>query len=251
MIKNLVVSGCSFTNDYAGKTWPNYIQEHFAIDRLINLSFPGAGNYYISESIIQFLLESNLDVNETLVMVMWSGLVRKDVCVSKEFFDMLDHKYKETLSGQHYVFSGGRVGPWAMHSSPENILLKPLFDNIYKVSDEKSLAHESLSNIVKTQQFLEKYNYQHNFMSFVNYWQSVPDYLGRSDDFSMTFYNGTDPLLSQLNNNWIWADVDKNCIFEYAKKFNALCSDNFHPTELGQKLFAQDIIIPAIQGYFE
>ena len=246
-----MVSGCSFTNDYLHKTWPNYVQEFYEIDRLINLSFPGAGNYYISESIIQTLLKLDLNIDETLVIVMWSGLVRKDICVSKEFFDMVDHKYKEELAGQHYIFSGGRMGPWAKYSSPENILLKPAFDTIYKISDEKSLAHESLSHMVKTQRFLEKHNYKYNFMSFVNYWQNIPGILGRSDDFSMTFYNKEDPLLKELTDNWIWADSDKNCIFEYAKKFNTLCDDNFHPTEQGQQQFTEDIIIPAIQGYFK
>ena len=49
MIKNLVVSGCSFTDDYDGKTWPYYIADNIKDCRVYNLSFPGAGNFYIAD----------------------------------------------------------------------------------------------------------------------------------------------------------------------------------------------------------
>ena len=247
MIKTLVVSGCSFTNNYHFQTWPRHLPEIDKDIRLHDVSFPGAGNNYIAESIIQTILRENLDPAETLVIVMWSGVSRKDIVVGKEYYDLLYNACTNQLYDQYFAFSGGQVGLWTLSDNP---FLKPLFEDWYKSADRSSMGFESLSSMIRLQSFLESRNFPHKFMSYVNYWQDIPDYIGRNGDFSLSYYNRGNPYLSLLDKNWIWADYDKNCLFEYARDRGLLDVDQFHPLEAAHKQFANDIILPAVEEYF-
>jgi hypothetical protein len=247
LIKTLVVSGCSFTNDYQFKTWPRHLPEVDKNIRLLDVSFPGAGNNYIAESIIQTILYENLDPTETLVLTMWSGISRKDVLVSKDYYNLIDESSKTKLYDQNFAFSGGQIGLW---TTSGNSFLKSLFENWYKSTDHSTMGFESLSSMIRLQSFLEARNFPYKFMSYVNYWQDIPDYIGRNGDFSLSYYNRDNPYLSLLDKNWIWADHDKNCLFEYARDRGLLDVDQFHPIEAAHKPFANDIILPAVEEYF-
>ena len=249
-MKHLLVSGCSFTNDYKFKTWPRYLHDIKPDTQLYDVSFPGAGNHYIAESVIQTILTNNLDPADTLVMVMWSGVSRKDLLVSKEFYELLDPSCKTQVFGACFAHSGGQLGQWAFKEPPA-VLLKPLFENLYKSSDKETMGHESLSSMVRLRDFLEQRNFSYKFMSYVNYWQDTADYIGKNLDFSLTHYNRNDPLLDNLGNNWIWVDSDYGCFYEYAKQLKQLDVDDFHPAQIVHKSFAEDIILPHVKDYFK
>lgn len=249
MIKNLVVSGCSFTDDYDGKTWPYYLADNINNCRIHNLSFPGAGNFYIADTIRNFLINEKLNPEETLVLVMWSGMTRQDVLVDQEYYDMLPDSCKTTHYGNRYVVGGGMSGSW--QDPPFNILLKPLFDSYYKFTDTHTMAYDTLMHMANTRYFLERNNYQYKFLSYVNYWTNTPDVLvGRNHDYSLTYYSNP-KIFCEIGSNWIWADQDKNCLYEYSKQHNMLSKDNFHPATEGHELFTKEILLPQLQDYLE
>lgn len=71
----LVTSGCSFTASTqqleSAASWPGYVRDRCKFDNAIDLSYPGMGNDYIQESIMDYVDK------DCLVIVMWSGIDRK------------------------------------------------------------------------------------------------------------------------------------------------------------------------------
>lgn len=249
MIKNLVVSGCSFTDDYDGKTWPYYIADNIKDCCVYNLSFPGAGNFYIADTVRNFLINEKPNPAETLVMVMWSGMTRKDLLVDRPYYDMLPDTCKITHYNNHYVVCGGFAGSW--QDPPQNILLKPLFSSYFKFTDIPAMAYDTLMHMANLRYFLERNNYSYKFLSYVNYWKNTPGVLvGRNHDYSLTYYSRPE-VLNEVGDNWIWADEEKNCIYEYACKHNMLSKDNFHPATEAHNLFTKEILLPNLKEFLE
>lgn len=78
----LITSGCSFTSSTlwleGAASWPGYVRDRCGISFCIDMSFPGAGNRYISES-IKYTIENFWQTDKykkPLVIVMWSGIDR-------------------------------------------------------------------------------------------------------------------------------------------------------------------------------
>ena len=80
-IKNLIVSGCSFTynnHETSASTWPYYLKDLGGFDQVLDCSMPGAGNYHIASSLQWAIEMQNPDPTNSLVIVMWSGNDRDD-----------------------------------------------------------------------------------------------------------------------------------------------------------------------------
>jgi hypothetical protein len=251
MITDIVVSGCSFTHDYKNKTWPRFLIEHFPQAKLHDLSFPGAGNQYISQSMIRYLSTENLKPETTLVLIMWSGITRQDLMVTKTFYDTIPPSSKVNMYNDYWVFNGGILGAWRQLTSLTSSLLTPLFENFYKIVDNNSLAKTTLMHMVQTKEFLENRGYAYKFMSYVNYWKHTNDFVGDPghEDFSLTYYAENDPWFKNLGSHWIWADDSKNCLYEYAVQHNEIAADKFHPTQAGQEKFTTEILLPQLKEF--
>jgi hypothetical protein len=243
MIKNFLTSGCSFTHG-AGHDWPSVIAEKYNPAWHRNLAMPGAGNYYIAESIIQCLNNERFNPEETLVIIMWSGYYRLDLQVTEEFFNMLDHyPYKKKIYKNNYVFSGGQMGGWQ-----NDLLLNNLFKSSYAVINHEILANETLNHMLRTRLFLEHHGYNYKFLSFFNFWQDGHELVTRQD-YSLKKFNNL--LYDQvLKANWIFNDDKKNCFYEFVKERGLFLGDNFHPNNQGHKEFAYEYIMPHIKKYF-
>jgi hypothetical protein len=79
----LVTSGCSFTSSTlqldTATSWPGYVVDRCRFNYCIDYSFPGAGNEYIADSILDYF--STIDDNEVSrykVIIMWSGIDRQE-----------------------------------------------------------------------------------------------------------------------------------------------------------------------------
>jgi hypothetical protein len=243
MIKNFIASGCSFTNN-ASQDWPSVIAQKYNPACYHNLARGAAGNYYISETVIQCLNKEQFNPKETLVTIMWSGYTKLDLQVTEQFFKMLDdYQYKTEIFKNYFIFSGGELGRWQ-----NKLLLKNLFRSLYSVMNSEILANQTLNQMLRCQLYLERYGYNYKFLSFANLWQDTKDLISRQDYSLKTF---KDPLYDQvLKADWIFNDDKKNCFYEFAKERGLLLGDNFHPNEQAHKEFACEHIIPHIKTYF-
>lgn len=81
----LITGGCSFTSStlwFDGPaSWPGYVRDRCGIKKAIDMSYPGAGNLFISDS-VKFAL-TNLcndhSHSSILVIIMWSGIDRQEI----------------------------------------------------------------------------------------------------------------------------------------------------------------------------
>lgn len=244
MIKNLIVSGCSFTKTDYEHEWALTLANEFNVERHVNLGRSGAGNFYIADSLQQYLRTNDLTPSETIVLVMWSGPVRIDTTVSNDFFGMAQTPYKSRVAGKNYVFSGGELGTW--QTDP---LLRPVFENLYKIKNFGNLAQDTITNITQTRDFLKHNGYTFWFMSYVNYWQRTPGYVSDMD-LSIGYHA---PALATISDedNWVWVNNNKDCFYEYAKTRQLLASDRFHPNEQAHQEFAREFLVPKVKGYFK
>lgn len=244
MIKNLIVSGCSFTQ--AEYNWALALIHKIPGLGHVNLACSAAGNTYICDSVIDCLLTTDCNPDETLVLVMWSGVTRKDLITSDVVYQNLQYKYKAESHGSCYVFSGGELGTWN-----EDPIVKIAFKSLYKMENENTMGKESLRNMVKLQEFLTAHRYKFKFMSYVNYWEDTADKIGDMD-FSLTHYLKYDHWYRALDfSNWIFMDEQKNGIYEYTKQHGLFLDDNFHPNDQAHKEFAHKYIYPQIKHYFQ
>ena len=77
--KVLVVSGASFTASTnqleCAASWPGYLYDRCRFEKVIDLSYPGVGNEYVSDSIVEYFGNINpVDFQNYIVVIMWSGL---------------------------------------------------------------------------------------------------------------------------------------------------------------------------------
>jgi len=87
--KILVTSGCSFTASTlqldSAASWPGYVLDRCGFDHCIDYSYPGTGNEYIGDSILHFFSQiSDSNIDQYMVIVMWSGIDRKEEKVADD-----------------------------------------------------------------------------------------------------------------------------------------------------------------------
>lgn len=245
MIKNLIVSGCSFTDSGAyGSSWAEYTANHLGLN-CINLAKSGAGNDYIANSIIDTVYSYNPE--ETIVIVMWSGPGRKDLVVSSEYWETLQYPYKTKTNwdeDKHYVFSGGMANSWL-----DNPDAKKLFYFLYKSSDPYTFTKNTLLNFLNLENSLVGYKFK--FTSFINFWDPNIE-SGPSGDYSLGHFGPKLQIYDRIKfNNWFFVDEKRNGFYEFAKKLNLLSEDDFHPDITAHKKFAEEIVIPNIQEFLK
>ena len=89
--KKLIVSGCSYTDDcHDYPAWPELLAKRLKMD-CINLGSSGAGNEYISSSLLDTILEHK---NIGLVIAMWSEFLRLDFY--SDYTPVTCHKFNWT-----------------------------------------------------------------------------------------------------------------------------------------------------------
>lgn len=243
MIKNLVTSGCSFT---AGdRTWARYICDCLGIKNFFNLASGGAGNRYIASSVIDAIHYHDLAPEETLVLVMWSGVNRQDALVSGEYWYLLsDYLYKAKFNDSadtYWVHSGGRSNSWMDHDE-----VKKIFLHRYTSVDPYCDCKETLDNILKLENYLENNNFDYRFMSYLNYWTPQLESTVNGD-FCIPYFAEHLSIYQKFNfKNWIFVNDQKDCIFEFCQAQNELSQDNFHPSRQGHYLFARTVLQPLL-----
>ena len=178
-------------------------------------------------------------------------MTRKDVVIHRDNIDVVkalgDYGYVMFAGPKtDYVFSGGIRGSWQ-----DNALTKEIFNPLYKISDEASMANDTLVNILSLQGYLKSNNIPYIMSSYMNYW-SDQDRVGDLD-YGIGKYPEFGYLVDQIDfSRWLFVNENRDCIYELAKSTpNGLQDDMFHPSFDVHKLWADKLFDKLLKdGFF-
>jgi len=240
--KHLVVSGCSFTSNLPAPDdepfqWPNLIAEWSGI-KLHNLAIPGAGNTHISNSIRLYLDINNLPPEETLVIVMWSGIDRIDFMTdpdASKFTSVYPFGYDYSDSAE--LSLGGN---WWNISNPCDI--QKAIINYSKFQNNETYAIQSYLNMQSLSDYLSIRGYKYYFTSYFNY--NILDKIEGNNDSGIDFFG----ILKKLNlssDRFTWVALDPCQYFgNWSKKYSTLQQDNFHPGREAVERWPKEVLLP-------
>lgn len=214
----LITSGCSFTASTVdiscASSWPGFMRDRCRFEHVEDWSYPGVGNFYISQSIIEAIeSKSDFERSQTFVAVMWSGLDRI------EFTSNSDQQPK--LESGSYQYK-------KINSLSKN--------------EQANLSYQYIKS---TQLVLEKYNVPYAFTFYMNL-LSLPFIPAR--DNTHQFYNHIDAtLLNDLNQLHILSS-GKDCLYDFSfyKDYIEQSPDHFHPTDKCMLDWTDNIWLPAL-----
>jgi hypothetical protein len=226
-LKNIVVSGCSFsadalgglppTKDYSGgnsfredpdyttsvpTTWASFLAKKINPDSFVNCAAGSHGNYLISKTLIDMLEKFNYSPKNTLVVFNISQMARMDVLCdynTKNFNipwpqDILD-----------YSFLKPRSYEWCR-------VLYDLEESRGEDGDVEELVKFNTERLNDLFEYLDNNKYPFVFTTLADY---------------------TDlPLVQKYKEHYI--QLPGNGMFEFASSLDEISEDKFHPTVEGQ-----------------
>jgi hypothetical protein len=163
--KKILVSGCSFTYNNSETdicTWPYYLKDLTGIETVFDASQSGAGSNHIFNSIV-YECETNslINADDTLIIVMWSGLSRTDV-VAKRL--VTDHWH----SMSNYCFDEQFATLSIFNSVEGNTYIDDLCKKYKKIISPDAQIIESLIKIQALKQYLISKKFNHVFLSWMD-----------------------------------------------------------------------------------
>jgi hypothetical protein len=235
-IKNLIVSGCSFTynnHETSAVTWPYYLQDLGGFKQVFDCSMPGAGNSHIANSLQWAIEVDNPDPNDSLIIVMWSGNDRDDYICPEEN----NRPYPFKFNYNNNVFSGITGGSHGDSSGNTKEGLVALG----KTKTVESRAIENYLIISSLYNFLQNKGYKFLFLNYAD--RSLP---ARHLDFDIFPY-----LPNSVHFNFksmIESVVDP---YTYTLKNDLLDLDDFHPSPDGHLDWTKQVLIPHLKSQFD
>jgi hypothetical protein len=235
-IKNLIVSGCSFTNNNSETTavaWPYYLRDLGSFDQVLDCSLPGAGNHHISTSLIWGLENQRPDPKESLVIVMWSGCDRDDYLCPKTN-DANNYPFEFCYSAN--VISGITGGS---HKESGGNTINGLKELALTKTPE-SRAIENYLYLCNTWHYLSNQQYRFVFLNFLD--ANLPS---RIQHFDINPYL---PVKAQENLKSMMLNITDP--YSWALKNDLLGSDDYHPSPDGHLTWTRQILLPKLQQLF-
>lgn len=230
--KNLVIGGCSFShtldNTAVPTTWPYYFRDLASFQKVFSCAIPGAGNYFISQSIIWGLETKKLPVDQTLVVVMWSGHDREDEIFSSESIDS-DSNFVYNFTDK---VSHGLPGVPTRNGDGNTRWFG--YRDIHKFKSHESRAVENAIWKIGLKRYLDALGYRSIFVNFLN-----PAFPSRTDNFDIVKFL-PDTIKSTYNE--IMDPVQD--MYSFCLKKMLLSNDNFHPSPDGHLAWTRDILLP-------
>ena len=233
--KNLIVSGCSFTyndHDSAVTAWPHYLRDLGGFDYVTDLALPGAGNYHIATSMQWYLENNHFDVNDTLVVVMWSGNDRDGEIVSHEHLNNYPFKFNydstvvSAVSGGSAAHNGGNLS-------------KDFWNSKQGYKTHKSRAVENYLYISGLYHYLRSNQYKFLFLNYLDL--SIPS---RTVNFDISKHL-PENLRNKLDS---MIDTKVENIYKWCVKRDMLYTDDFHPSVNGHLQWTQEVLLPFLSN---
>jgi hypothetical protein len=187
--KKLLVSGCSFTYNNSDSdicSWPYYLRDLAGFEQVYDCSQSGAGSNHVFNSVINEV-ETNPDINvqDTLVIIMWSGLTRTDVIAEQDVTKSWHHMSNYCFDDQFATLS-------IRNSVDKSTPLDQLCRQYKKLVSVDAQVYESLIKIVALKAYLD----QKGFRSIITSWKDPQSEL----ENTTIARNIVDSALSTLNN---------------------------------------------------
>ena len=174
---NLVVGGCSFSyTNVSGvpTTWPYYFRDLAGFKDVFSCAMPGAGNNFISQSIVWGLETKKLSSETTMVVVMWSGHDREDAIFSSDAIDnSANYVYNFTDNVCH-----GTTGGSSRNGDGNTRWFG--YRDIHKYKNFESRAVENAIWKIQLKRYLDASGYKSIFVDFLD--PSVPNRLPENFD---------------------------------------------------------------------
>lgn len=242
LIKHLITNGCSYT---VGRQWDAPLAVQYNINQhnnWHNLAKVACGNEGIAKITVEFLETYCPPPSETIVVIMWSGIGRVDLPISKDWANYL--KNEPHVHMQHggpnnessYLLSGGHAS-WCSWNA--NKTSKKVFEPLYKLRDENTMCKQSLLHFIMLERYLEAKGYQFFFTSFVNYWEeNEPIY---NEGMCISTVLKDDPLFQNYSMRH-WLDIET--LGSYGYRTDGIV--DMHPTEDCSRNWSETVLIPAI-----
>ena len=148
--KKLIVSGCSYTDDcHDYPAWPELLAKRLKMD-CINLGSSGAGNEYISSSLLDTISEHK---NIGLVIAMWSEFLRLDFY--SDYTPVVRHEFN--WAHMHFPREYGTVD---RHQGPFGDWKNKIMRDLYKhgFGSDKANLIRSLRIFFMFQQTIKSLN---------------------------------------------------------------------------------------------
>lgn len=288
MIKHLITGGCSFSADSSG--WIKYITEYLmSINPELTCSHTGyysQGQELIQKKVmlsIMEALESGINPEEIIVIVMWSGTHRKcwyidnpDIInqivkgwskfvggMSANFLDLKNSIGESTAlstsaSGDKFPYNPNEGWYFTVDGSDSKLAFIQEHYLLDRFHGGVSKTHTSVENIVMLQNFCKLHGvtlYQQFFMD--NVYQGIENhknhqiigYLYKQLDFNNMIKDG---MFEHLHTLLSVAREDSTNI-THAERLSLdvstgyFAKDGFHPSSLGAKVWCDDILIPFLK----
>ena len=236
--KNLVTAGCSFStvdhNSEHSLTWPEYLRDRMGIDNLYSLAQPGSGNRQITASTMWFLEENQLDCEDTLIVIMFSGNDRDDEIADISKLTQPSYRYNNSVAG---AITGGQTLV-SIGNIKSDITYKEV---ITKLKSHNSRAVENYLHIISLYNYLENNNYQTVYTKFLDTQEP-----SRSKDFDIKEYL-TDAFADKIDTI---IDPKLTNIYSWCLKKSLLSDDDFHPSPQGYLSWVDSALLPYITSKF-
>ena len=227
--QNLLVSGCSFTYNNSDQhicSWPYYLRDLAGFEQVYDCSQSGAGNNHVFNSTINEI-ETNPDIraDNTLVIVMWSGLTRTDVIatpdITREWHHMSNYNFNDSFATLS-LFNDARG------STPVDQLCR----TYKKIVSVDAQVYESLIRMITLRAYLD----QKRFRSVALSWKDPePEYRNRCIAPAIV-----ESALQTL-------DTGVEYLGSYAKRLGLNQPDE-HPTPDGYLNWTRDCLLPELKS---
>jgi len=213
----LITSGCSFTASTlqleSAASWPGYVKDRCGFDKCIDMSYPGVGNLYIKDSIINTLEQCHRP-EDALVIVMWSGLNRAESLIpnSKQDPAINDISYQRCES----------------------------------TVDVDSLVDTSINYILELEKYLTNKNISYAFTSYVNLLH--PPFIPVADKTPRFTDNQNHDKLQKIREAIHFPAKGSDYLYDWAFLNHYLDSgDDFHPPVEANLKWTDTVLLPNLK----
>jgi hypothetical protein len=163
--KNLLISGCSYTWNNSEQyvcSWPYYLRDICGFEQVFDCSQSGAGSNHIFNSVINEIeTNENIKQDNTLVVVMWSGLTRTDVIASQDITAPWHFMSNYNFNNKFATLS-------IFNDAQGENLLSTLCQQYKRLVDTDAQIYESMLKIIALESYLKQKQFDFVFTSWMN-----------------------------------------------------------------------------------